>query len=190
LEIHVAVAGHTTIDSHWPVHFHGDSAMVEATTIIGGVFANTRDAHRAVRELRAAGFADEAIGIITRRIDGSLDRDDSKAAENWEEGTGIGAAVGATAGTGLGLAVLAGLLTPIGPVIAGGALIGLLASMGVGATVGSAIGGLVGLGVTQDDADYFERELKSGKTLVTVTTHDDIGEAFDILQRAGGRLRL
>ena len=164
--------------------------MVETTTVIGGVFANSQDAHRAVRELRATGFADEAIGIITRRTDGSLDRDGSKAAENWEEGTGIGAAVGATAGTGLGLAVLAGLLTPIGPVIAGGALIGLLASMGVGATVGSAIGGLVGLGVTQDDADYFERELKSGKTLVTVTTHDDTGGAVDILQRAGGQLRL
>ena len=164
--------------------------MVETKTTIGGVFTNSLDAHRAVRELRTAGFADESIGIITRRHDGSLERDGSKAAENWEEGTGIGAAVGATAGTGLGLAVLAGLLTPIGPVIAGGALIGLLASMGVGATVGSAIGGLVGLGVTQDDADYFERELKSGKTLVTVATNDNTDEAIDILQRTGGRLRL
>ena len=88
------------------------------------------------------------------------------------------------------LTVVAGLLSPIGPVLAGGALVGLLASMGVGATVGSAIGGLVGLGISQDDADYFEQQLKAGKTLVTVSTADDVDEAIDIIQRTGGQLRL
>ncbi len=162
----------------------------ETTTIIGGIFARSQDAHKAVRELRALGISDDHIGLISRRSDGSLERDGDEAGAKWEEGTGIGAAVGATAGTGLGLAVVAGMLTPIGPVIAGGALVGLLASMGVGATVGSAIGGLVGLGLTQDDADYFERELKAGKTLVTVSTMNNTDAAIDILQRTGGKLRL
>lgn len=164
--------------------------MVGTTTIVGGVFSRVQDAHKAVRELRAAGFEDTSIGLITRRTDGSLDRDGESAGAMWEEGTGIGAALGATAGTGLGLAVIAGLLTPVGPVIAGGALIGLLASVGFGATVGSAIGGLVGLGISQDDAEYFEQELKEGKTLVTVTSDDDADEAIDVLQRTGGKLRL
>ncbi len=164
--------------------------MTANSTIVGGVYARLPDAHKAVRELRAAGFEDAHIGLISRRPDGSLDRDREGAAAMWEEGTGIGAAVGATAGTGLGLAIIAGLLTPIGPVIAGGALVGLLASLGVGATVGSAIGGLVGLGISQDDAVYFEHELKAGNTLVTVNAREDLDEAIDVLQRSGGKLRL
>ena len=164
--------------------------MTANSTIVGGVYARLPDAHKAVRELRAAGFEDARIGLISRRPDGSLDRDREGAAAMWEEGTGIGAAVGATAGTGLGLAIIAGLLTPIGPVIAGGALVGLLASLGVGATVGSAIGGLVGLGISQDDAIYFEHELKAGNTLVTVNAREDLDEAIDVLQRSGGKLRL
>ena len=179
--------------------------MTANSTIVGGVYARLPDAHKAVRELRAAGFEDAHIGLISRRPDGSLDRDREGAAAMWEEGTGIGAAVGATAGTGLGLAIIAGLLTPIGPVIAGGALVGLLASLGVGATVGSAtvgsatvgsatvgsaIGGLVGLGISQDDAIYFEHELKAGNTLVTVNAREDLDEAIDVLQRSGGKLRL
>ena len=164
--------------------------MTETTTLVGGVFNRLKDARRAIRELRAVGVTDEQIGIMTRRPDGTLEHDGDDTASNWEEGTGLGAALGATAGTGLGLAVIAGILSPIGPVIAGGALIGLLASMGVGATVGSAIGGLVGIGLTQDEADYFERELKAGKTLVTVATRDDTLEVLDILQQTGGQLRL
>ena len=165
-------------------------SLTDTATIVGGIFARSSDAHKAVRELRAIGVADDHIGLISRRSDGSLERDGDEAGAKWEEGTGIGAAVGATAGTGLGLAVIAGMLTPIGPVIAGGALVGLLVSLGVGATVGSAIGGLVGLGLTQDDADYFESELKSGKTLVTVSTMDNTDTVIDILQRTGGKLRL
>jgi hypothetical protein len=164
--------------------------LTETTTIVGGVFDRLQDAHRAVRQLRAFGVGDDNIGLMSRRPDGTLEKDGDIVADNWEEGMGIGAAIGATAGTGLGLAVIAGILSPIGPVIAGGALVGLLASMGVGATVGSAVGGLVGLGLTQDDADYFERELTAGKTLVTVTTLDETEEVLDILQRAGGKLRL
>ncbi len=164
--------------------------MVDTTTTVGGIFAKLQDAHKAIRELRANGFTDEYIVLISRRADGTLNRTDDGTSAKWEEGTGIGAAVGATAGTGLGLAVVAGLLSPIGPVLAGGALVGLLASMGVGATVGSAIGGLVGLGISQDDADYFEQQLKAGKTLVTVSTADDVDEAIDIIQRTGGQLRL
>lgn len=165
--------------------------MIEAKSIIGGIFPTLDDAQQAVRELRSAGFTENQIGLISRREDGSLERERGEKPGHWEEGTGIGAAVGATAGTGLGLAVVAGLLTPVGPVIAGGMLVGLLVSLGVGATVGSAIGGLVGLGMAQDDAEYFEEQLKSGKSLVTVTGADsDLERAIEVIQRIGGKLRL
>ncbi len=158
--------------------------MVATSTIVGGVFARFQEARKAVRELRAAGFADDQIGLVTRGSDGTLDRPSDAAGKKGEEGTGVGIASGAASGTGLGLAVIAGLLSPFGPVVAGGALIGILSAGG------DTAGGLVGLGLAQEEADYFEQELQSGKTLVTVSAPEDMEEAIDILQRTGGKLRL
>jgi len=164
--------------------------MTETTTTIVGVFDTRDDARQAIQELRTAGYSHESIGFVSRRPDGSLERDGTEDSSYWEEGTGIGAAVGAAAGTGLGLAVMAGLLTPVGPVIAGGALIALLASAGAGATVGSVVGGLIGLGVPEDDAEYFETELNRGKSLVTVATASRTAQAIDILHHSGGLMRV
>lgn len=160
-------------------------------------FASRTEAQAAVRDLRAAGFTDAHVGVMSadqttpREAKGGLPNDPTES--RWEEGTGIGAAAGAVTGTGLGLAVAAGLLPPIGPLIAGGALVALLASAGAGATVGTVVGGLIGLGIPEDEASYYEDELKGGRTLVTVHADDDAfgraADAREILSRHGGRFR-
>lgn len=160
-------------------------------------FASRTEAHDAVRELRAAGFTDAQVGVMsadkTTHREGKSGLPNDPTESRWEEGTGIGAAAGAVTGTGLGLAVAAGLLPPIGPLIAGGALVALLASAGAGATVGTVVGGLVGLGIPEDEATYYEDELKGGRTLVTVHAADTAfgraDAARDILSRHGGRFR-
>jgi hypothetical protein len=83
------------------------------------------------------------------------------------------------------LAVAAGLIPGIGPIIAGGALMALLASAGAGATVGTVLGALVGLGVPEDEAKYYEGEFSSGRTLVTVRADTRAAEAWEILNRHG-----
>jgi hypothetical protein len=105
-------------------------------------------------------------------------------------GAGFGAAAGAAAGTGLGLAVLAGAIPPLGPAIAGGALLSLLASAGAGATVGTVVGGLVGLGIPEDDARVYEADLREGRVLVTVHLADErADEARSVLRQCGGAVR-
>jgi len=69
--------------------------------------------------------------------------------------------------------------------IAGGTLMALLASAGAGATVGTVIGGLIGLGIPEEDASYYEGEFKSGRTIVTVRADARYSEATDILRRHG-----
>lgn len=165
-------------------------------TVIG-VFADYGEAHRAVADLRAAGFRNDQIGVVgPGRADGATGGEKSglendPTGTKWEEGTGIGAAVGAAGGLGLGALVAAGLMSPVGPVIAGGALMGLLASAGAGATVGTVVGGLAGLGVPEEDARRYQAEAEAGRILVTV--HNAEGratEARSILARhatpAGG----
>jgi hypothetical protein len=169
-----------------------------AGRVIAATFPTRREADSAVRDLRAAGISDADIGVMAQSNE-ERDRANKSGLPNdptesrWEEGSGIGAATGAVAGTGLGLAVAAGLLPPLGPLIAGGALVALLASAGAGATVGTLVGGLIGLGIPEDEATYYEDELKSGRTLVTVHVDEaEFGQSADvreILARHNGRFR-
>ena len=151
-----------------------------ATTV--GVFKTRAQAQQAVRELQSQGYTNDQIGLVAK--DEPTDKSGlpgDPTGTRWEEGTGIGAAAGAATGTGLGLAVAAGLLSPVGPLIAGGALIALIASAGAGATVGTIVGGLVGLGVPEDDAAYYDSEVAAGRYVVTVESgakHADVQSTF------------
>lgn len=168
---------------------------VSAGTITAlGVFPGYAEARRAVDALRGAGFRDDQIGVLgpteaeaIREKRSGLANDPTHT--HWEEGAGIGAAAGGLAGLGLGAAVAAGLVSPLGPVVAGGTLVALLASAGAGATVGTVVGALAGLGVPEDDARWLADELEGGNVLVTVRSADaDADRAADILHdRATGR---
>ena len=166
-------------------------AATDVMTTVVGSFADRTEAQDAVRALRAAGFRDDAIGVVGKRIEHNGEHTSHSGLPNdpthsrWEEGTGVGAAAGAVTGTGLGLAVAAGLIPGVGPIIAGGILMGLLASAGAGATVGTVVGGLIGLGVPEDEADYYEDEVTSGRVLVSVDAGSRRAEAVDLLKRHG-----
>ncbi len=160
-----------------------------ASDIVAAVYYSRVEANTGIRALEAAGFPNENIGLITREPEAKSGLEGDPTNTRWEEGTGVGAAVGAATGAGMGLAVAAGLLTPVGPLIAGGALVALLASVGAGATVGTAVGGLIGLGIPEDDATYFETEMEQGRTIVTVQTQGRQQEARRIMQVSGGAMR-
>ncbi len=60
------------------------------------------------------------------------------------------------------------MLPAIGPVIAGGALAAIAASAAGTAAAGGLIGALVGLGIPEEEAKYYESEFNEGRTVVTV----------------------
>ncbi len=166
-----------------------------------GIFQDRTNAADAIRDLRAAGFRDSQIGLISKHDADWDDRAGRKLASDrsglandpththWEEGSGIGAAAGAATGVGLGLAVAAGLMPPLGPIIAGGTLVALLASAGTGAAVGTVVGGLIGLGIPEEHAATYERDVNEGRTLVTVSAGDRYADAVDILHKRGATVR-
>jgi hypothetical protein len=163
------------------------TSTTKLTTV--GVFETRAKAEQAVNELKSLGYADDQIGIVAKHAGDTTSRsgtENDPTGTRWEEGTGIGAAAGAATGTGLGLAVAAGLLTPVGPLIAGGALVALLASVGAGATVGTLVGGLVGLGVPEDDANYYEGEVHAGRYVVTVDAGPRSSEVQSMFRRYDG----
>jgi uncharacterized membrane protein len=140
-------------------------------TIVGS-FDSFNEAHRVANDLRAAGYLDSDISIVANNATGEY-RDDERvraASDKETSATAKGAVTGAVVGGGAGLAAsLAGLAIPgIGPIIAAGPIVATLAGAGTGAVAGGLIGGLVDLGVPENDAQYYAESVRRGGALVTV----------------------
>jgi len=159
--------------------------MATKNPAVVGVFRTKQQAQKAIEELRQAGFKANQIGVVAR--DKKLAKELKASEETYaEEGAAAGAATGLAVGGLWGLGIAAGLLTPIGPVIAGGTLAGILASAATGAAVAGLAGFLIGLGVPEEDTRFYEKEVKAGRILVTVKAGAKAAEAREILQRNEG----
>lgn len=158
-------------------------------TIVGS-FDSFDEAHQVASDLRAAGFLDNDISIIANNAAGDYREDPRIGAmdDGDASATAKGAVTGAVVGGGAGLAAsLAGLAIPgVGPIIAAGPIVATLAGAGTGAVAGGLIGGLVDLGVPENDAEYYAEAVRRGGALVTVRA-DQVraDEVADILRAHG-----
>jgi uncharacterized protein (TIGR02271 family) len=159
-------------------------AVTKRETVVG-VFPNRTEAQQAVAELRRAGFRDDQIGVITQKHDESTPTVTTGAGSKAAEGAAIGAAAGAGAGALWALGIAAGIFPPLG-IVAGGTLMAILASAGAGAAVASVAGALIGLGIPEEEATFYEGEVKSGRTLVTIKAGGRYDDAVAIIRRFGG----
>jgi uncharacterized protein (TIGR02271 family) len=159
-------------------------ATSKRTRAIVGVFKDRADAERAVEELRRAGFRDSQIGIAS--ADRARGGRKKKGETYAEEGAATGILAGAGAGALVGLGVMAGVIPVIGPAIAGGTLGILLSNAAAGAAAVGLAGALLGFGVPEEEAAWYEGELKAGRTLVTVKATGRQDEAREILRCHGG----
>jgi hypothetical protein len=169
-------------------HDSRDVAADQDTTgrTVVGMFTNRPDAEAAIRELKAAGFGDDRIGVALqdREEPGDL-RDRIEASGREAAGS---AAKGAVSGGLVGglIGLLGSLLIPgVGPIVVGGVLASTLTGAGIGAATGGIIGALVALGVPEADARHFDEGLRSGRTLVTVDAGARTAEALMLLDRHG-----
>lgn len=159
-------------------------AVMNHATVVG-VFDDQAAARRAVAELIQAGFRENEIGVITREektvVTGTTPVEKSK----WEEGAATGVVAGAATGALWALGIAAHVLPGIGPVVGGGILGSLLASAAGTAAAAGLLGALIGLGIPEEEARYYEEQFKAGRTLVTVKAAGRYEEAVDILRRHG-----
>lgn len=151
-----------------------------------GLFRDTAQVERAIRDLKAAGFSDNQIGILMQHR-----AEERRLATDTGTKAGEGAAAGAVGGGVLGgvIGLLAGVgalaIPGIGPIIAGGALASTLAGAGIAAAAGGLIGALVGMGIPEEDARYYETRLREGGILVTVEAGADAADARRVLLDRG-----
>jgi hypothetical protein len=160
-----------------------------AGVVVIGLFPDPDAAAQAVRQLKDAGFTNEEIGVIVPNV--SPEGTPLVVGEDLDveaEGVKTGAATGGIVGGLLGL--IGSLLIPgLGAVTLGGVLASTLLGAGVGAVTGGLIGLLVGMGASQVEAEYFDRGVRAGGTLLTIQPAPArAAEARGILQGAGADL--
>lgn len=159
-------------------------SMQERDTLVG-LFQDASHAQQAVRALRQAGFTDEQIGVAGLHGDHAEGNVATHGDTMAEEGAIAGMATGAGVGALWGLGIMAGLLPGIGPAIAGGTLGVILSSAAAGAAAAGLAGALVGMGIPEKEAEFYENEVKSGRSLVTVRTHGRHADAVAIMSKFG-----
>jgi outer membrane lipoprotein SlyB len=159
------------------------------TRVVTGLFTSSAQAQNAIEALKTAGFTNDEIGVvIADRTQMPIEPEHDStglhvvrdlhtpvSATESHEATAAGGILGGTIGA-LMAATGALVIPGAGPFIAGG----ILATIAGGA-IGALAGAFVGLGFTREEAEYYEREVQAGRTLVTVQADGRELEATSIL---------
>ncbi len=152
-----------------------------------GTFPTRKDTEVALIDLRDAGFNMDKVSAIAKNPQGGdlADVEVKSSAERAKEGAETGAVMGATTGGILGLigslSILAipgvGVATEVA-VLLGNALLG----SGLGAAGGTLVGALMGWGIPEEQAEYYQELLSEGSYVVLVEgTEAEINGAKAIL---------
>ena len=145
------------------------------------VFDNRTQAEKAIDELRRAGFRNDQIGIAVRSGDVTAPPpadEEEPAPDRAVTGALTGGAFGALAG-----ALATGLIPGVGWVVAGGILAGIVGGAAAGAAAAGLLDTLLGMGLSEDEARFYESQLAKGHTIVTVKSDGRLVEAGSILKR-------
>ena len=138
-----------------------------------GTFPTRKEAEAALTQLRDSGFDMDRISAIAQNQSGQsvADIKIQSSEERAKDGAETGAVMGATTGGILGLigslSILAipgiGIATEVA-VLLGNALLG----SGVGAAGGTLVGALIGWGIPEEEAKYYDELLSKGVYVVLV----------------------
>jgi hypothetical protein len=159
-----------------------------SNTAVFGIYRDTTSLSGGLEALRAAGFRNTDISVLVPENAGNKDfihQKETKAPEGAATGATTGAVVGGIVGWLAGIGSLA--IPGIGPLIAAGPIVAMLAGAGAVGAAGGIVGTLIGLGIPEYEAKRFEGRVKSGGTLVSI--HCDSSEwvkrAKRILEQTG-----
>jgi len=164
--------------------------MAGKNTAVFGIYVSRVALENAVDTLKAEGFRNTDISVLLPENVGNKDLKTEKATKA-PEGATTGAGTGALLGGALGwLAGIGALAIPgLGPFIAAGPIMGLLAGLGAGGAIGGITGALIGMGIPEYEAKRYEGRVKEGGSLLSVhcDSSDWVSRAKRILEQTGAQ---
>ncbi len=159
-------------------------------TLVSGLFKSRSSSEHAVEDLVHYGFSRDDISLLmsdaTRGREFGLQMA-TKAPEGAATGAAIGGVIGAIAA---GLVAVGIIAIPGVGLVAAGPIVATLAGLGAGAAAGGVTGALVGLGIPEHEARFYNEEIEQGGILVGVYTHDDRADQAKKIMEAAGAERV
>jgi hypothetical protein len=164
--------------------------MAGKNTAAFGIYPNEASLRTGVDTLEREGFRLTDISVMFPENEGSKDfahEKGTKAPEGAATGAGSGAVIGGTLGWLAGVGTIA--IPGVGPFLAAGPIMAMLAGIGAGGAVGGLAGALVGAGIPEYEAKRYEGRMRDGGILVSVhcDNSDWTSKAKDILERTGAQ---
>jgi hypothetical protein len=162
--------------------------MSGKNTAVFGIYRDSVELGGGLEALKSAGFRGTDTSVLMPENVGTKDfvhRKETKAPEGATTGAASGAVIGGALGWLAGIGALA--IPGVGPLIAAGPIMAILAGAGAVGVVGGIAGALIGLGVPEYEAKRYEGRVKSGGILVSVhCDHSDwVKRAKTILEQTG-----
>lgn len=159
-------------------------------TSVYGIYNSRVTVETAVDRLKADGFRNSDISVLMPTKEGSQDfahDKETKAPEGATAGATGGAAIGGALGWLAGIGALA--IPGVGPFVAAGPIMALLAGAGIGGAVGGLTGALVGMGIPEYEAKRYEGVIRGGGILLSVHVDDSDWEkkAKELLESTGAK---
>jgi len=142
-----------------------------------GIFHEAAQAHKALEELRQAGYSDDEIGYLARA---SATVPDETTDTFITNGTVEGWFVGGLIGTAVVL-----LIPGFGLATVGGILAASLGGAAIGAAAGGLLRTLISVGIPEEEARHYQKEIEAGHTVITVKAQSGYADALQILRRNG-----
>lgn len=151
--------------------------------LVTGLFKTRSGAESAADSLVENGYSREDMSLLmsdaTRGREFALQMA-TKAPEGAATGATVGGALGAIAA---GLVVLGIIAIPGLAIVAAGPVVATLAGLGAGAAAGGLAGALIGMGIPEHEAKFYNEAIEEGGILLGVYAHDDrAGQAKKILE--------
>jgi hypothetical protein len=157
-------------------------------TAVFGIYKDTVSLGQGLERLRSSGFRSTDVSVLMPENLGTKDlahKKETKAPEGATTGGVTGGVIGGALGW---LAVIGALAIPgLGPFIAAGPIMGMLAGAGAGGAIGGVVGSLVGMGIPEYEAKRYEGRIKSGGILLSVHCDESewVKRAKQILEETG-----
>lgn len=162
--------------------------MAGSNTAVYGIYSSRAAAERGADALIAAGYRSADISVLMPDQQSTREfahEKNTKAPEGATTGAVAGGAIGGTIGLLAGIGALA--IPGVGPLIAAGPIMAVLAGAGAGGAVGTLVGALIGMGIPEYEAKRYEGRVKNGGILLSVHCDNSewVDKAKDILKETG-----
>jgi uncharacterized membrane protein len=152
-----------------------------AKTVVA-IFDSHSQAEDAAYIIKEKGLRDVDISIITKQTEDSNFENKRGRNDDIDDGVLTGGVLGGLGGLAIGVGSL--VVPGLGIIAAAGPIVGILG----GAVAGGVVGGLIDLGIPEDESRRYEKEIKEGRVIFSMkcsSEHED--DIKGILENCGAK---